>query len=30
MRINRIKINSEVIYLGLKYVVVSIDPPNVL
>lgn len=29
MRINRIKINSEVIYLGLKYVVVSIDPPNV-
>lgn len=29
MRIKRLKINSEVIYLGIRYIVVSIDPPNV-
>lgn len=29
MRINRLKINSEIIYLGIRFVVVSIDPPNV-
>lgn len=29
MRIKRLKINSEVIYLGVRYIVVSIDPPNV-
>lgn len=29
MRIKRLKINSEVIYLGTRYIVVSIDPPSV-
>lgn len=29
MRINRLKINSEVIYMGIRYVVISIEPPNV-
>lgn len=30
MRTNKIKINSEVIYLGIRYLVISIDPPNVM
>jgi len=29
MRINKLKINSEVIYMDIRYVVVSIEPPNV-
>jgi len=29
MRINKLKINSEIIYLGTRYVVISIEPPNV-
>lgn len=30
MRINRIKINSEIIYLGIRYLVILIEPPNVV
>jgi transposase InsO family protein len=29
MRINKLKINSEIIYLGTRYAVISIEPPNV-